>query len=39
MYLSSSMVKQIASMDGDISGFVPSVIHKDILERLSKKKG
>ncbi len=34
MYLSSSMVKQIASMGGDISAFVPSVIHKDILERL-----
>ncbi len=39
MYLSSSMVKQIASMGGDISGFVPGVIHKDILERLNKKKG
>lgn len=35
MYLSSSMVKQIASMGGDISDFVPKVIHKDITERLS----
>ena len=34
MYLSSSMVKQIASMGGDISDFVPKVIHKDIIERL-----
>ena len=34
MYLSSSMVKQIASMGGDISEFVPSVIHKSIIERL-----
>lgn len=34
MYLSSSMVKQIASMGGDISEFVPSVIHKNIIERL-----
>ncbi len=34
MYLSSSMVKQIASMGGDISGFVPAVIHKNILDRL-----
>ncbi len=34
MYLSSSMVKQIASMGGDISDFVPNVIHKDIIERL-----
>ena len=34
MYLSSSMVKQIASMGGDISPFVQQVIHKDIIERL-----
>ena len=34
MYLSSSMVKQIAGMGGDISGFVPAVIHDDIIERL-----
>ena len=37
MYLSSSMVKQIASMGGDISDFVPQVIHDDIVERLAKK--
>ena len=36
MYLSSSMVKQIASMNGDISDFVPSQIHKDISERLKR---
>ena len=35
MYLSSSMVKQIAGMGGDISYFVPSVIHDDIVERIS----
>lgn len=34
MYLSSSMVKQIASMGGDISEFVPSVIHNSIIDRL-----
>ncbi len=34
MYLSSSMVKQIASMGGDISAFVPKAIHNDIIERL-----
>lgn len=34
MYLSSSMVKQIASMGGDISEFVPSIIHKTIIDRL-----
>ncbi|MBQ3817110.1 MAG: pantetheine-phosphate adenylyltransferase [Clostridia bacterium] len=35
MYLSSSMVKQIAQMGGDISSFVPASIHKDIVERLT----
>ena len=37
MYLSSSMVKQIGSMGGDISGFVPGVIHNKIKNRLLKK--
>lgn len=36
MYLSSSMVKQIASMGGDITEFVPQAIHKDIINRLKK---
>lgn len=35
MYLSSSMVKQVASLGGDISSFVPPQILGDILERLS----
>ena len=34
MYLSLSMVRQIASMGGDISGFVPDIIHKQIINRL-----
>lgn len=34
MYLSSSMVRQIGSLGGDISGFVPDVIHKQIINRL-----
>lgn len=38
MYLSSSMVKQIAGMGGSIEDFVPSVIHDDILNRISLKK-
>ena len=37
MYLSSSMVKQIASLGGDISSFVPAEIHDDIVVRLSSK--
>ncbi len=36
MYLSSSMVKQIASMGGDITEFVPPAIHDDIVKRLKK---
>lgn len=38
MYLSSSMVKQIASMGGDVSDFVPSVILDDILKKLLPEK-
>ncbi len=38
MYLSSSMVKQIALMGGDISSFVPEVIRQDILDRISTNK-
>ena len=36
MYLSSSMVKQIASMGGDIGSFVPEVIREDIINRIKK---
>ncbi len=38
MYLSSSMVKQIASMGGDIESFVPEVIRQDIIDRIEKQK-
>ncbi len=34
MYLSSSMVKQVASLGGDISNFVPACIHAQVFERL-----
>ena len=33
MYLSSSLVKQVASLKGDISGFVPACILPDILKK------
>lgn len=36
MYLSSSMVKQIGSMDGDIGDFVPDVIYDFVKQRLSQ---
>lgn len=36
MFLSSSMVKQVAGFGGDISHFVPSCILKEISERLRK---
>ncbi len=37
MYLSSSMVKQIARFGGDISSFVPDEILNDVKSRLCKK--
>ena len=37
LYLSSSLVKMIASRGGDISSFVPPAVHSDIKTRLSKK--
>lgn len=36
MYLSSSMVREVASMGGDISNFVPSCICDRIVERLNQ---
>ncbi len=38
MYLSSSVVKEIASLGGDISGFVPSEILSVITNRLTENK-
>ena len=36
MYLSSSLVKQIASFGGDISGFVPDIVADMVQGRLGK---
>ncbi|MCH5298819.1 MAG: pantetheine-phosphate adenylyltransferase [Ruminococcus sp.] len=36
MYFSSSMVKQVASLGGDISSFVPECVHDEILARLKQ---
>jgi len=36
MFLSSSLVRQVGELGGDISAFVPDVIANDILERLRK---
>ncbi len=36
MYLSSSVVKEIAVLGGDISGFVPAEILPDIVRRLAE---
>lgn len=38
MYLSSSMVRQLASFGGDISPFIPSEIAEDIVNRLKRPK-
>ena len=37
MYLSSSLVKEVAQFKGDISDFVPKVIYEEIAERLMPK--
>ena len=36
MYLSSSMVKQIAAQGRDVEEFIPAVIYEDIMKRLYK---
>lgn len=38
MYLSSSMVREVAALGGDISRFVPQCIHDRIVERLYNNK-
>ena len=38
MYLSSSLVKQVAAFNGDISGFVPACILDDILHKIEAQK-
>lgn len=37
MYLSSSIVRQVAGLGGDITNFVPAGIHDEIKERLFSK--
>lgn len=37
-YLSSSMVREIGSMGGDISNFVPACVHDRIVKRLTQGK-
>ena len=37
MFLSSSVVKQVCSLGGDITEFVPAEICEDIIKRLSRK--
>lgn len=36
MFLSSSVVKQVCELGGDISNFVPEVIRDDIIKRISR---
>lgn len=36
LFLSSSLVREIASFGGEISGMVPSIIEKDIMDKLHK---
>jgi pantetheine-phosphate adenylyltransferase len=37
MYLSSSVVKQVARFSGDISGLVPTKLHERVYSRLERK--
>ena len=37
MFLSSSVVKQVCALGGDVSNFVPARIRDDIIARLGKK--
>ena len=37
MYLSSSIVKQVCELGGDVSKFVPAVVYDDIVKRIKKK--
>ena len=37
MYLSSSMVRQIALFGGNISGLVPKCLHERVIQRLKRK--
>ncbi len=37
MYLSSSLVKQVAELGGDISGFVPDCIMPDIMKKITER--
>lgn len=38
MYLSSSIVKQVGLLGGDISPFIPECVHDEILSRINKMK-
>jgi pantetheine-phosphate adenylyltransferase len=35
-FLSSSLVKEVATYGGDVSGLVPDVVHQSLVERLSR---
>ena len=39
LFLSSSMVKQIAAFGGDVTEFIPEELKDDILSRLTKQEG
>jgi pantetheine-phosphate adenylyltransferase len=35
-FLSSSLVKEVATYGGDVSGLVPELVHQSLLERLRR---
>ena len=36
-YLSSSLVKEVATYGGDVSGLIPEIVNRQLLERLDKR--
>jgi len=36
-FLSSSLVKEVATYGGDVSGLVPDLVHRQLLERLAER--
>ncbi len=36
-YLSSSLIKEVASLGGDVAGLLPTAVHRSLLQRLAER--
>ena len=36
-YLSSSLIKEVASLGGDVAGLLPAAVHRSLLQRLTER--